>query len=243
MVSTWMVTGDGRKEVIPVIFSSFAGLVEGQAALYGCIAELVATGESLLEGNMSSIDSPPQSDVQAPSHVGKVVRHPKDPIPPWTSSKELAKRCHELVAKVDHHLWEPPRTQPPLQKPVSLYDGSEGIVLVELFAGLGTGLAAALEAGLSIRSYVYVDNNIVVSRAAKHHLELLRMRYPRQLPASAIQGCMSRLPADIALISEEDLQRLDRVDLVIAGWPCQGHSPAGLGQGLQDPRSSLFWEL
>ena len=102
--------GDGRKEVIPVIFSSFAGLVEGQAALYGCIAELVATGESLLEGNMSSIDSPPQSDVEAPSHVGKVVRHPKDPIPPWTSSKELAKRCHELVEKVDHHLWEPPRT-------------------------------------------------------------------------------------------------------------------------------------
>ena len=24
---------------------------------------------------------------------------------------------------------------------------------------------------------------------------------------------------------------------------CQGHSRAGLGQGLQDPRSGLFWEL
>src|SRR6478672_6117109 len=157
--------------------------------------------------------------------------------------KGVGQEMHELVEKVDHHLWKPPRTHPPLQKPVTLYDGSEGIVLVELFAGLGTGLAAALEAGLSIRSYVYVDNNIVVSRAAKHHLDLLRMRYPRQLPASAIQGSMSCLPADIALISEEDLQRLGRVDLVIAGWPCQGHSRAGLGQGLQHSRSALFWEL
>ena len=54
---------------------------------------------------------------------------------------------------------------------------------------------------------------------------------------------MSRLPADIALIDQEGLQRLGRVDLVIAGWPCQGHSRAGSGLGLQDPRSALFWEL
>ena len=83
----------------------------------------------------------------------------------------------------------------------------------------------------------------MVSKVAKHYIKQLQARYPRQLPASAVQGCMSRLPSNISLIGEEDLQRLGRVDLVMAGWPCQGHSRAGLGKGLQDPRSSLFWEL
>ena len=31
--------------------------------------------------------------------------------------------------------------------------------------------------------------------------------------------------------------------MVIAGWPCQGHSRAGAGQGLEDPRYSLIWDL
>jgi len=79
------------------------------------------------------------------------------------------------VEGVDHHLWQPQSVLPPLQKLVDLHDDHEGIVLVELFAGLGTGLAAVLEAGLSIRIYTYVDNNNMVSRAAKHHLEQLRM--------------------------------------------------------------------
>ena len=235
--------GDGRKEILPVTFGATADLVHGQVAMYGCVAEWFASGDLLLEGNMSSLDSPPQSDMQVPTQLGKFVRHPKDPMPPWTSPEGLMDQCKELVKNVDQHLWEPKYTGPPLQKLVELHKEAGGIVLVELFAGLGTGLAAALEAGLSIQSYTYVDNNAIVSTTAKHHLQHLRMRYPKQLPASAIQGCMSRLPSDIALIGPEDLQRLGRMDLVMAGWPCQGHSRAGSGQGLKDPRSALFWEL
>ena len=33
------------------------------------------------------------------------------------------------------------------------------------------------------------------------------------------------------------------MDFVIAGWPCHDHSRAGAGQGLEDPKSSLFWDL
>jgi len=58
---------------------------------------------------------------------------------------------------------------------VDLHDDPKGIILVELFAKLGTSLTAILEAGLSIWSYTYVDNNIVVNKAAKHHLEQLKM--------------------------------------------------------------------
>ena len=235
--------GDGWKEALPVDFGSLASTTGSQTAMFGCVGQSFATGNFLLEGNRSAMDSPPPSDVEVPSMLGQLEGHPKDPIPPWKSSKELSQCCGELVAKVEQKLWEPKCTQSSLQRLVELHDEAGGIALVELFAGLGAGLAAALEAGLVIQTYTYVDNNIIVRRSAMHHLQQLQMRYPRQLSASAIQGCMSRIPTDIALIGYEDLKRLGRVDLVVAGWPCQGHSRAGLGQGLQDPRSGLFWEL
>jgi hypothetical protein len=30
---------------------------------------------------------------------------------------------------------------------------------------------------------------------------------------------------------------------VIIGWPCQGHTRVGRGEGLCDPRSHVFWEM
>lgn len=119
----------------------------------------------------------------------------------------------------------------------------EGITLVELFAGIGTGLAAVLEAGLKVRRYIHVDIGVVPNRAAQHHLQRLLALYPEQLPPSAIHGCFGQLPRDVTLISDEDLRRLGHIDLLIAGWPCQGHSRAGAGRGLDDPRSSLFADL
>ena len=43
--------------------------------------------------------------------------------------------------------------------------------------------------------------------------------YPHQLDLTAIRGCFTRLPRDVTLISEADLRHLDRVNMVIAGWP------------------------
>ena len=95
------------------------------------------------------------------------------------------------MEEVDQGLLEDSVGQPPLQQMVNLHHSPEGVVLVELFAGLSTGLAAILEAGLSVHMYVYVDNNDMVSKAGKHHIKQLQAWYPRQLPASAVQGCMS----------------------------------------------------
>ena len=67
--------------------------------------------------------------------------------------------------------------------------------------------------------------------------------YPEELPSAAIHGCFSQLPRDVTVISEDDLRRLAHVDLLIAGWPCQGHLRAGAGRGLVDPQSSLFADL
>jgi site-specific DNA-cytosine methylase len=51
------------------------------------------------------------------------------------------------------------------------------------------------------------------------------------------------LPLNIALLGAHDLARVGPIDLVIVGWPCQGHTRAGCGEGLHDPRSHMFWEM
>ena len=138
--------GDGRKEVLPVIFGSMASTTGSQTAMFGCVGETFATGNFFLEGYRLAMDSPPPSDLEVPSMLGQLEGHSKDPIPSWKSSKELSQHCEEMVAKVEQKLWEPKSTQSSLQRLVELYDEPGGIALVEFFTGIGTGLAAALEA-------------------------------------------------------------------------------------------------
>ena len=236
--------GDGHKESLPISFSNLAGLVDSEAAMYGCVglADTLPTGNSFLEGNMFALDTAPPSELKVPGRMSLPRRHPKDPLKPRGSLRELIQRCRGLVEGVDRGLLEDSGGQPPLQQMVNLHHSPEGVILVELFVGLSTGLVVVLEAGLSVHMYVYVDTNDMVNKVAKHHIKQLQARYPRQLPASVVQGCMSRLPGNISLIGKKDLQRRGRVDLVMAGRPCQGHSRARLGKGLQDPCSGLFWE-
>ncbi len=80
-------------------------------------------------------------------------------------------------------------------------------------------------------------------RVSLRHLTLLMRRYPELLPRSAIRGYQRVLPLDIALLGAQDLARVGPIDLVIVGWPCQGHIQAGCGEGLHDPRSHMFWEM
>jgi site-specific DNA-cytosine methylase len=62
---------------------------------------------------------------------------------------------------------------------------------------------------------------------------LYRFRAARRSGAnSAIIASFSTLVGDIALLSEKDIQWLGHVDLVIAGWPCQGMSMARKQNGL-----------
>ena len=74
----------------------------------------------------------------------------------------------------------------------------------------------------------------------RHHIHQLMVLYPQQLDPTAIRGSFSHLLCDVTLVSEANLRRLGPVDLVIAGWPCQGHSRAAACQGLDDTISSFF---
>ena len=82
---------------------------------------------------------------------GALVRHLKDPLPPWRDSAELFWRCEDIV----HSLT--PRTPvisdalSALAHPILWRPPNTGITLVELFGGIGMGLAAVLEVGLTVR--------------------------------------------------------------------------------------------
>jgi site-specific DNA-cytosine methylase len=78
---------------------------------------------------------------------------------------------------------------------------------------------------------------------AKYHSQRLRVRFPELLTTTTILSSFSLLTGDISLISEQDLHWLGHLDLVIAGWPYQGMSMAGNQNGLQDGRSSRFYDM
>jgi site-specific DNA-cytosine methylase len=90
-------------------------------------------------------------------------------------------------------------------------------VLLELFGGIGTSLAAVLQAGIKVQFYVYVDIDDATRQVAKHHSRGLRVRFPELLTTTALLSASSLLTDDISLISEKDLHWLGHVDLVIAG--------------------------
>jgi hypothetical protein len=71
---------------------------------------------------------------------------------------------------------------------------------------------------------------------SSRYFALLMRRYPELLPRSAIRGYQRVLSSNIALLGAQDLTRVGPIDLVITGWPCQGHTQAGRGEGLHDPR-------
>jgi hypothetical protein len=119
----------------------------------------------------------------------------------------------------------------------------DGIVLLELFEGIGTGFAAVLQARIKVQRYVYIDTDEAARQVAKHHSRGLRVRFYELLTTIAILSAFSLLTGDISSISEKDLHWLGHVDLVIAGWPCYDMSMGGNQNGLQDGRSSRFHDM
>jgi site-specific DNA-cytosine methylase len=119
----------------------------------------------------------------------------------------------------------------------------DGIVLLELFGGLGSSLVAVLQARLKVKRYIYVDVDEAARQVAKQHSQRLKIQFPELLATSAIKTSFSTLVGDIALVSAEDIYRCGHVDLVIAGWPCHDMSMAGKQNGLQDGRSSRFHDM
>ena len=83
----------------------------------------------------------------------------------------------------------------------------------------------------------------MAQKIAQAHIEKLRRPYPDLLPLEATLVSFTTLAQDVLLIDEDQLRAHGPVDVVIAGWPCQGLSMAGNQNGLQDKRSAYFHEI
>jgi hypothetical protein len=90
-------------------------------------------------------------------------------------------------------------------------------VLLELFAGISSGLVADLQAGIKVKPYVYIHVDDAARQVAKQHTRRLRIQFPDLLAYTAIMSSFSTFVGDIALLSEKDIHWFGHVDLVIAG--------------------------
>ncbi|KAJ9519684.1 hypothetical protein QJQ45_013313 [Haematococcus lacustris] len=122
---------------------------------------------------------------------------------------------------------------------------AEGVVLLELFGGLGAGLEMLLRNGVRVQRYIYCDTSPACRQLMRHRLSHLFATYPGLLPHPAHANAFTTLPQDVCSITSADLVRAGARGqhqwLVVAGWECQDLSPAGSLAGLHGPRSSTFF--
>ncbi|GJP61827.1 hypothetical protein CLOP_g18951 [Closterium sp. NIES-67] len=130
-----------------------------------------------------------------------------------------------------------------LRQPKGATLGEKPITIVELFGGIGAGLAAALEAGLVVQKWILVEIDPKARRMAWHHADQLPMRYPGQISKAVIEEAKKEGAWDIRQLNEATVWGWGQVDLVVAGWECQGTSRAGKGRGMGDARTALLDEL
>ena len=108
-----------------------------------------------------------------------------------------------------------------------------GITLVELCAGIATGIEAVLHAGIKVNRYIYVDIDPTARQVAQFRLANLTARFPHLFPPEAWVDAFT-LPQDLNSITSKHMDQVlgphSQQVLVIAGWPCQEYSPAGKGK-------------
>lgn len=95
--------------------------------------------------------------------------------------------------------------------------------VLSLFDGISCGRLALERAGLSIDRY-----------------------YASEIDKNAIKVTMERFPDTIQLgdVTKIDFtQFIGKIDLILAGSPCQNLSPAGNGKGLEGDQSKLFFKF
>ena len=156
----------------------------------------------------------------------------------------------------DHH---PANTDPGTSKPllVTKIVGHEwvhrahqhGVLVLDLFGGMGAMLEGILRNGLTVHRYYYVDACPTAAIIMKHRLNGLYAQFPNQLTKAATSASFSALPQDVRMITMNHLSVVieDMVDtqsalLIGAGYPCQDLSSAGgAPKGLQGKRSSLLY--
>ena len=74
-----------------------------------------------------------------------------------------------------------------------------------------------MEAGFTVKSYIWHDTCPLARRVAATLIPKLMRRFLGQLPASAVRGFDTKLPADVRLTSAMMLANLGQIDIVVRG--------------------------
>jgi hypothetical protein len=154
---------------------------------------------------------------------------------------------HDRFPKVQRPRWvalpQLAGLRPLDQRLVSALAQDRPLRVLELFAGVGTGTQALARLGYHVGEVVACEARGAARVVHAHQLAQLTDEFPATVAKRTGAQLHHRLPQDIRLVSAQHLSELGPIDLVVAGWPCQGSSAAGAGLGLDDARSRLFTEL
>ena len=96
---------------------------------------------------------------------------------------------------------------------------------MSLFDGISCGRVALDRAEIKVDNYL-------ASEIEKEAIEVALKNYPNTTPLG-----------DINNLTNEELAKLPKIDLILAGSPCQGFSRNGIGLNFDDPRSKLFFKF
>jgi len=99
---------------------------------------------------------------------------------------------------------------------------NKGINVLSLFDGISCGQIALERAGIEVNKYF-------ASEIDKHAIKVTQNNYPNTIQLG-----------DVGNVS---ILTLSKIDLLIAGSPCQGFSFAGKQLNFEDHRSKLFFEF
>jgi hypothetical protein len=170
------------------------------------------------------------TDIQHGPKVLQRFKAAHEPLVKALFSFENMESHGESIKPVLHQLitWTPPK---------------EGITLLELFGGIGTGLEALLESWMVVQKYFYVNIDPIARQVATSRMMELTARFPQQFTTTAWKASFTFLPSNIQLIQNKHMELLGPVDFIISGWECQGFSVARFGEGLSDTRSGLFMDI
>ena len=141
--------------------------------LFGCaaLASDLPCGPVLLEETLAFISNSKEQHGSPSLEVP--TRHCKDPFLPWGTHVQLTRQWQEIVTSLTVMDMPSTSSSSTFTHPIHWRPLEDDISLVELFAGIGIGLATVLEVGLKVRRYIHIDTGVVPNRATRHHLQRL----------------------------------------------------------------------
>ena len=105
--------------------------------------------------------------------------------------------------------------------------------VLSLFDGMSCGMIALERAGIPVSNYF-------ASEIDKYAIKVSEKNYPNIIRLGDVTKVSYK---DGVLYSEKGSWNIGKIDLVLAGSPCQGFSLAGKQLAFNDERSKLYFEF